>query len=481
MRTSQEITGRWIQVAILGITALAAAIRFYHLDYQSLWRDETDAVRFALRDIPTLVGNFTAVGENGALFFLMLHGWLRLAGTSEFALRFPSLFFGTLAVPTTYALGRRIAGPRVALGGAFLLALSPYAVWYSQEGKMYGLVTFLAPFSLLLVGHAVERQAWRLALAWACILVAFLYVHFYAPLMVVVGLVWFLILGWRRLRFTPVIGAALTALVLGMAPVLRWLIPAALQPGETGYGRYTLGEMVSILLRAFTMGLRPTDGWIPVALFALLLLAAGLVFFPGPWKDLRRGAILLLLWLAVAVGGTWGVCQIRPLFTDRYLILALPAFCLLLALGADAVDRLIPRAFPSLLLVCLLAFIPFLWIQSHTPIKANFRAATAYIRQQMQPGDAVMYLMPYIQHSFAYYGLQPERLIDPPYTAGMDTARAAVELSRRIGDTRRVILVLSEAGFWDPPGFIEPWFRSHGRLECAATFTYVEVRCFALR
>ena len=65
--------------------------------------------------------------------------------------------------------GRRLAGPRVGLLAALLLALSPFHVYYSQEVRMYGLVTLLglAAFSFLLyfmptiMGTMADRIGFR--------------------------------------------------------------------------------------------------------------------------------------------------------------------------------------------------------------------------------------------------------------------------------------------------------------------------------
>lgn len=89
-----------------GLILLAFALRAYHLDHQSLWRDEVDALRFALFPLPKLLETFTQGGWNGPLYFLLLRVWVAAVGQTEFVLRFPSLLGGVLAVPLTYALGQ---------------------------------------------------------------------------------------------------------------------------------------------------------------------------------------------------------------------------------------------------------------------------------------------------------------------------------------------------------------------------------------
>ncbi len=107
---------------ILAITWLAFALRIAVLTAQSLWRDEVDALRFATQPLPVLLEMFRRHGENGPLFFLTLRPWLQLAGRSEFALRFPATLAGTLAVPASYALLRRLTGRRGPAAVAALLS-----------------------------------------------------------------------------------------------------------------------------------------------------------------------------------------------------------------------------------------------------------------------------------------------------------------------------------------------------------------------
>ena len=285
---------------------LAFVLRVYRLDYQSLWRDEVDAVIFATRDLGATLATFASVGENGPLYFLGLHFWIDLFGRSEFAIRFPSAICGVLAVLVTYHLGREVVGRKVGFIGACLMAVSPYHVWYGQEAKMYALISFLAPLSLLLLVRVLHGGPRRLWLAWAGLMAVFLYVHLFAVMVVLVAVAWTPLLMRRRPRLTPALVVALVLVTLAALPVGRWLLPAALTPVETGYSRYGLGEMATILLYNFSMGLRPAAGLWPVIVFALLLTAGCLPLiltvkrettdiFASEWPPARGGTAARLV------------------------------------------------------------------------------------------------------------------------------------------------------------------------------------------
>ena len=102
-RAERRNIGRW---AVLLIVLLAFAWRVLGLDRQSLWRDEIDAIFFSLQDLPALLSMFTEPGQNGPLYFLALRIWFGLVGTSEFALRFPSVVAGVVSIPLMWQVGR---------------------------------------------------------------------------------------------------------------------------------------------------------------------------------------------------------------------------------------------------------------------------------------------------------------------------------------------------------------------------------------
>ena len=114
-------------LALLAILLLAFALRVYRLDSQSLWYDEAVTAQVASQGIGELT-RWTADDIQPPLYYYVAAGWLRVAGRGEWALRFPSAFFGTLTVPLMWAValrlfGRGRSGRVAALAAALLTAL----------------------------------------------------------------------------------------------------------------------------------------------------------------------------------------------------------------------------------------------------------------------------------------------------------------------------------------------------------------------
>ncbi len=382
-------------IALLILCAAAFILRAITLDTQSLWRDEVDALRFARAPWSEMVNNFTRPGWNGPLYYLLLRGWIAVSGTSEYALRFFSLFFGVLLVPLMFILGARLFRRAVGMLAAFLVTVSPYLVWYSQEAKMYTLVPALAILAIYALLQALRRPDWR----WWIVLVlstslAF-YTHILAALLVLVEVLVALCL-WQDLR-RRWRGAliSLVCLTLPYLPLLVWQWRLVWQARETGFHAYSLRAMLHILVKSWGLGVfvwgQPLGTIFVVALAAWGMMAP--VIIPRltgaagddvsrlHWLSLRR-RLILLVWVLAPVMVVALISLWQPLFTDRYFVWAAPAFYLMLALGLES--WLAFTTWGRVVLGLLLTLLLFLhggnlWIQGSRLHKSDFRAVAAYI------------------------------------------------------------------------------------------------------
>ena len=101
-------------------------------------------MRLALAPTPgaclDLLGSIDAT--RAPLHPLLLWGWVRIFGPSEFAARSLSAACGVLTVTVSFALGKRL-GTGAGLGAAFLTAYCPLFIDYSREARMYSLLVLL--------------------------------------------------------------------------------------------------------------------------------------------------------------------------------------------------------------------------------------------------------------------------------------------------------------------------------------------------
>ena len=172
-----------------------------------------------------------------------------------------------------------------------------------------------------------------------------------------------------------------------------------------------------------------------------------------------------------------------PVFTDRYVIWAMPAYLALLACGLMALMR-VWRPLGIAVGAVILALNGWsMYLQASQPIKADFRSAAAYVVARHQPGDVIMYQIPYNRYTFAYYASGRQDPEDPgwagvegPYTNyGMSPAEADAWIATRLGGAKAVWLISSETAMWDARNLTEEWFRVNATATDRTDFTRVQV------
>jgi len=447
------------------LALLAFALRAWHLEFQSLWRDETDAIRFAQSPVTELLAHFTRPGWNGPLYFLLLRPWLALVGQTEFAARYSSLFFGVLAVPLTWVVGRRLAGRSVAAVGAALAALSPYLVWYAQELKMYSLVLALGLLSGYLYLRALDEGRWQWWLGHVAITSLLMYTHVLAVLILLPQALWF-VWGWQRYRrYWRGWLAAMAALTLPYLPLAIWQARTLFSDFQTGHLFYSLPHMVQILFLAFSRGV--ATPWEPVSrgLFLFLLLSGVVLPFQGGY----RSVLQLVSWLVLPVLAVYLISLGMPIFTDRYLIYVAPAYALLLARGLAAIgSRWRPAQIAAAVLIVVFVLQGW-WVQTTHVIKSDFRSAARLVAEGYRPGDLIVFQIPYGRYTFEYYYPQPFDAAEGLYTnhrdqAGyylMDETEADRQMQALIDDRQAVWLIGTEMEMWDERHLVLRWLQTH--------------------
>jgi len=260
---------------------------------------------------------------------------------------------------------------------------------------------------------------------------------------------------------------------------------------ETGFLRYGLGDMAAILLAGWSAGIL-SRGWQVggVVLGGAALL--GLVAPAPPWGGRRRGvgvALGLAGWMVLPLAGIWFVSNWQPLFTDRYLIWAAPAFYLLAGAGLASLRRRVRWLAVALTGVALSVFVGNLWVQVATPIKSDFRAAAAFVEERYEPGDLLLFQIPHARYTFDYYFAPPgyawadglytnHRTPDGGFQMGREWAGMA--MSRLVEGRDRVWLIASEMDMWDQRHLVHRWLEENGTPMAEAHFVRVDVYLYRM-
>jgi hypothetical protein len=389
---------------------LAFGLRAYRLGADSLWYDETVSVHLAGKSAPALVAH-TALDIHPPGYYLLLHAWTRLAGSGEFAAAFLSLFFGLLLVALAYRLTARVFGVRAGLLAAFLVAVSPYNLWYSQEVRMYTLgaalgIGVLAAVISLLDARPQTPPAWHWLMLYAvCGALGLWTLYYFAFLLVAVNLMvggWWLV-NWR---LGKVGGGWLGRWLLAQGVVLLFYAPwipvawrQATQPPVPPWRGFTnLGDLLLETWSALSLGqsVEAVQVWPTLILFAALF-GLGLYYGRVLRREEHRSGGFSLAWLLagyvfIPVLLIYLTSLVTPLYHVRYVFTYSTAFYIVVALGLAWLGQQWRSAL-WLGLAVIVAFSGFSIYAYHTDLQHasdDHRAAARFLAEQWRPGDAIL-------------------------------------------------------------------------------------------
>ncbi len=419
---------RRFRLALLLLLLLGVLLRLQHLDVQSLWYDEGVTARVSQMSV-TELARWTANDIQPPLYYLLLGGWLQLfdpwPGNIAYLMRFLSVAFGALLIPLLGIMARKLWDDCAGLLAAFVAAISPLMVYYSQEARMYAMLIFLVTLAAWWVAALLEHSShsWTrnraerkrllyLAL-YALTGLAAMYTHYFAGFaLLALALYWAHV--WVRENHNP---RALAGFVLANSVILLgylpWL-PAMLRRFQTDSsywpGLLKPGEALMHAADNFTVGatevfreeaaLRLLPGFGLAAFLWLIALAA------VKRRGGQRPLALILHWLLLPPAFILLLAYHAPKFNPRYLLISWPAWALLIGGGSAALWRperwlqalpvwLRPTArilaVGTLLLVTTTSALGLdNWRNDPNFAKSSWREAIAYMFEHRQPDEAAL-------------------------------------------------------------------------------------------
>jgi uncharacterized membrane protein len=204
---------------LVGLTALAAILRFSTLHVQSYWFDEAVTVQLVRGSFGHMLSSIGGSESTPPLYYALAWVWSRVFGHGEVGLRSLSALAGTLFIPVAYAAGRELASKRTALVIAALAALNPLLIWYSQEARSYSLLVLFAGLSFWMFVRQLREPSDRTLVLWTLASALAIATHYFAAFVVVPEALW-LLLAARDRRRPAVAIAALLAVGAALLPLL---------------------------------------------------------------------------------------------------------------------------------------------------------------------------------------------------------------------------------------------------------------------
>lgn len=394
MHNPTAIRRMWISTGVL-LTAATAIFR--HADDLSLWHDELWSIVHSTGSLRQIVGERDLVWPPG--YYVLLHGWLRIAGRHDFVVHMLGALLGLLTVALVMRAGRALHSVAAGWLAGLALGTSGYAIYFMLEVRGYTLALVWIALTVILHARWLAKPTPARTVAYAIGQALIFYTRFPSGMLVPI------LLGLRVIIQSPRLIGRWTGVMLLTGVACLPLLPQVIEVYRvrasvietTGLPAYFFHD-AGYLFRAYS---QHHDGLWSV----VLLLGVG-----GWLIALRRQPDRTLI-ATLAGFGVWGLGVLVfayltrgtiGLYTTRYLVFTLPALMLLLGTGLSHLPRWGQWSAAGLLLIiATLPWQPF----DHRPDYADappVRDVMRTLARRWQLGDTLV--------------------IDPPLGVGRDYA-----------------------------------------------------------
>ena len=382
-----------IGVVVGLLLVVTLVLRFW--TRSDLWLDEALTVNIAklpLHDLPSYLK------RDGAppLFYVLLHFWMGIFGSSDLAVRSLSGVMGVVTVPLVWLAGRRLGGRVIGFSAMILVATSPFAVRYDTEARMYALVALLTVLGYLALDRALRRPRAGNLIAVGAVTGLLLYSHYWSMYLIATTLVWLAFQGWRgRAVWRRHARIAFVAVFVGCLTFLPWVEIFLYQSKHTGTPWSAPANFAAMVNAITSFAGGPTSQGRVLALIFFALCGLGLFGMAVNRRHIdidirtrplgRPIAVVIVGTLALAIIGGFAS---NSAFDARYASIVFIPLILLVALGMSTFLDLRIRA--VILAVAVAAGLAGA-IPNVTTNRTQAGQVAAALVPRAKPGDVIAY------------------------------------------------------------------------------------------
>lgn len=374
---------------ILGLILVAGfLLRLYKLSSQSIWLDEAYSIYHSRQNFIHVI-SFKDLSP--PLYYVLLHFWIKLTGTSAFSVRLLSVFFGTATVFIIYLLSAHIFNKKVGMYAALLVSFSPLHIYFSQEARTYSLFFALTLLSMYFYSKLNKVTSKWIITGYLISTVFLIYSHLYALLIILV----------QNLHQVTVNRFKLTkeakAWVLIQFVVFIFYIPRIIQlPGiisdnfHSWISRPSFLQLIYMIYNLFAGTVFSFYGLTLMLICSLLVLRykfGNNIFFP--------------LWILIPLLVPFIYSLLfTPIFIPKYTyFISLPLYLI----ASHSLFKLKAEIRPILISAMIILSIAALLVQQNKTTKDPWNKAAEYIQTSDQKTDKVIIIASYEILPFSYY------------------------------------------------------------------------------
>ena len=306
----------------------------------SIWFDESYSAYLVRGDFAG-IWDMTSVDVHPPLFYFALKIWSSIFGTTDFAMRFMSVFFGLVAIVFIFQAIKKWFGIRAAGFGTFFVAISPMFVRYGQEMRMYTMVLAIVAAATYFLSLALEKaseKAGRKYFVFYAILVALgMWTHYFSAFAWIAHFVMILVHFGGVRKFFKNKQAFLRVFFMYVFAVVLYIpwIPSFFKQVSTVQAGFWIPEVSLLTLSEFlTSALffnksQEVTSWgcVVGTIFMVLMGIAIFKIFSQVDTKIRKSfqAVFIVVGVPVVVMILLSMPPLKSMFVDRYVLYSIVA------------------------------------------------------------------------------------------------------------------------------------------------------------
>lgn len=386
---------------------LALSLRLVLLN-QSLWLDEAIQALALMGQMGPLL-TYALADFQPPLYHGILWLWTQVFGYSELALRTPSLLAGLGTVYFVAQLGQHLGGPKLKVIAGLLAATNPLLIYYSQEGRTYGLTTFFVTAAIFYFYKVLTNPKNKLfTIYYLLFTIAFLWTSYLSWFLQLAIFLYSLYLKRRDLIVAQVLaGLTLLFWVPSLISSLGIGLSTITNSPEWGnvVGGISLKALALTWIKANIGRISFDPEWIYAVVVISLLVIHLFILSKLKLKSYftNKKTQLLIVWLS-AIPLTALFSLLLPVYSYTRIMFVVPAYLLTLSL-ALSLSRL---RYTALIISVQLLSLGYYWVN---PVfhREDWRSVVT------QFGASATYALPSRAQNapLLYYGVPPTHIIEP--------------------------------------------------------------------
>lgn len=157
---------KWIEkYYIYLILALGFVLRLRNILNRDFWYDEAFTGVTVKSDFWEMI-RITINDVHPPLYYILLKWFSYFFSYSVFGIRFFSVIFGILGIWAIYLFTKELFNNKAALFASLIATVSPFAVQYSQEGRMYSMLSFFIVMGAYFLLKGMKTKDYKYYIFW---------------------------------------------------------------------------------------------------------------------------------------------------------------------------------------------------------------------------------------------------------------------------------------------------------------------------